>query len=372
MEQGMLAAPLLWVYSREESIQSIEAGQRMATRPRLEGILMRNFQDAAYSTGGASKFAIPGTTNLRLAALYIFLNLFQFFVLPVYLFPRSMRWSLVLIPLAVFNNPLWALIHEAVHGQFSASPRLNSGLGRVLAIFFGAPFHVLRLTHLSHHKFNRSPLEKGTEIYDPKEVSRFKASLGYFIYILCGLYLLEVFSTVIFYLPQAVFHKVRQNLVDRGNIQEKWLAGKFIDDVLVREVRTDGLAIGLILGLSAFCYGEHWKLLAGMLMVRTFLISFLDNVYHYRTALNRTISGHNLWLPAVLAKFILNFNLHRVHHTHPTVPWTMLPEVFANYSERYDGSFFSAAMDQFCGPLSTSYLTDCAAVTKQPDLVKIS
>ena len=310
------------------------------------------------------KLSIADTTNISLAALQILSNVFQLFILPLYFLPKSIWWGVVLIPIAALNNPFWALVHEAIHELFNSSHRVNFAAGRWLSIFFGSPFHILRLTHLSHHKYNRSPLEKGTEIYDPEKDSRFKVTIGYFFYILCGLYLLEVFSTLIFFLPSKVFHKMGRRLLDRGNIQEKWLAGKFMDAQLIREIRIDGLAICLIFGLSAFCYGEHWKLLVGLLMVRTFLISFLDNVYHYRTRLHHTVSGHNLSLPKTFSTFILNFNLHRVHHTHPTVPWTKLPEFFTRNSESFDRNFFSAALDQFCGPLPSSYLADPSALPK--------
>ncbi len=300
---------------------------------------------------------IPDGLNFSFAALHIFANVFQFFILPLYLLPRNMGWSLALVAIAVLNNPFWALIHEAIHDLLSSSRRVNSAAGRVLSIFFGSPFQILRLTHLSHHKFNRSPLEKGTEMYNPEEVSRLRASFGYFFYILCGLYLLEVFSTLLFFLPPKAFRKLRQRAIDGGNIQEKWLATKFTDNKMVREIRMDGIAICVIFGLSAFCYREHWQLFVGFLMARTFLISFLDNVYHYRTPLHHTISGHNLWLPQVLSTLLLHFNLHRVHHAYPSVPWAKLPELFAQNSERFDRNLFAAAFDQLCGPVSISDLT---------------
>jgi fatty acid desaturase len=31
------------------------------------------------------------------------------------------------------------------------------------------------------------------------------------------------------------------------------------------------------------------------------------------------VSGHNLWLPRVLSGLLLHFNMHRVHHAHPSV-----------------------------------------------------
>jgi fatty acid desaturase len=296
------------------------------------------------------------TLNFTLAAVHVAANIFQLFILPVYFLPRSLWWSVAIIPIAALNNPFWALIHEAIHDLFNSSARVNSAAGRLLAIFFGAPFHVLRLTHLSHHKFNRSPLEKGTEIYDPKKISRVKASFGYFFYILCGLYLLEVFSTLFFFLPSGIFRRVRRRLVDSGNTQEQWLAKKFMDDRIVRAIRTDGLAICLIFGLSAYCYGEHWRLLVVGVAARMFLISFMDNVYHYGTRLHATVSGHNLRLPRILSMLVLNFNLHRVHHRNPTVPWTQLPTVFAERSEKFDRGFFSAAINQLYGPIAITEL----------------
>jgi fatty acid desaturase len=228
--------------------------------------------------------------------------------------------------------------------------------GRWLSIFFGSPFHVLRLTHLSHHKFNRSPTEKGTEIYDPGQISRIRASLSYFFYIFCGLYLLEVSSTFIFFLPPKALRKMRQRLLDHGNVQEKWLAQKLMEEKVVRDIRLDGVAIVFLFALSAFCFGEHWKLLLGLLAVRTFLISFMDNVYHYRTPLHVTVSGHNFSLPRGFSRFLLNFNLHRVHHSNPSVPWVKLPDLFAQQRERFDGGLLAAALDQLRGPIASS---DC-------------
>ena len=326
---------------------------------------MSNLQDSTCCPVRSTKLSISQNINFSLAAAHIFANIFQLVILPLYFLPKNIWWSLVLLPIAAMNNPFWSLIHEAIHDLLDSSQRVNLAIGRLLAIFFGSPFHILRLTHLSHHKFNRSPLEKGTEIYNPKEVSKFKAACGYFFYILCGLYLLEVSSTLIFFLPAKVFRKMRQRLVDRGNIQEKWLARKFMDDKLIRQIRIDGIAIFLIFGLSAFCYREHWQCLVSLLMVRIFLISFMDNVYHYRTPLHVTISGHNLSLPRIFSTFLLNFNLHHVHHTNPSVPWTKLPEVFARQSEKFDSNLFSAAFHQLYGPIPLRDLEKPSAVIKK-------
>jgi fatty acid desaturase len=234
--------------------------------------------------------------------------------------------------------------------------RLNLAGGRLLSIFFGTPFQILRQTHLSHHKFNRAPFEKGTEIYRPEKTSWFEASVGYYFYIVCGLYLLEVVSAAIFFLPRRFFDAIGQRLSRTGTIQEKWLAAKFADDKRRREIRMDGLAIVAVFGLSATAYGEHWRVFLCMLLMRAFLVSLMDNVYHYRTPLNVTASGHNLSAPGFLAFGLLNFNLHRVHHTNPSVPWAMLPIFFERNSDKYDRSLFLAVFEQFLGPVPEGQL----------------
>jgi len=292
--------------------------------------------------------------NLSFAGLFILLQLFQFFVLPIYLLPKGSRWEYLVIPLALTITPLWALLHEAIHGLFSSSSQVNRIFGRMLAICFGSPFDILRLTHLSHHKFNRAITEKGTEIYDPKNVSCFCASIQYFYYIFFGLYLLEVSSIFIFFLPPKMFARMRSRLLKQGNVQEKWLAAQFADEAVVRQTRIDGVLIYVILALSACCFGQHWLIFAALLMLRTFLVSFHDNVYHYGTPVGVTASGHNLFMPWFISRLVLHFNLHRIHHRYPNVPWIQLPEYFLRRSEVYDQHFLSAALNQLRGPIAAS------------------
>jgi fatty acid desaturase len=322
---------------------------------------------STYLPARSANLTIPEAFNFGLAGLHISLNLFQLFILPLYLLPKSLRWSIFLVPIACSNNPLWALLHEAIHDLFNSSGRINLVFGRVLAIFFGSPFHILRQTHLSHHKFNRSATEKGTEIYDPGEVSKTKANFRYFFYIFCGLYLLEVSSTCIFFLPGNILRKMRQRLVDHGDIQEKWLAQKFADEKIVRDIRIDGVAIFLVFALNAFCFGRHWTLLLFLLVGRTFFISIMDNVYHYRTPLHVTVSGHNLFLPGVFSRLLVNFNLHRIHHANPSVPWVKLPDFFAQQGETFDRGFFTAVLDQLRGPIAASDFAVPSAMLKNRD-----
>ncbi len=66
--------------------------------------------------------------------------------------------------------------------------------------------------------------------------------------------------------------------------------------------------------------------------------------------------AYNLRLPPVLARGILNFNLHRVHHHHAGLPWTALPGAFADHDRRYDVGFFTALVRQLRGPIPVERL----------------
>lgn len=327
---------------------------------------MLSVSTANNKTERAPELAIPQRLNLGLLVLHSVAIIFQLLILPIYLMPQNGWWSLTIIPLAALNNPLWALMHECIHDAFNASSWVNLAAGRWLSILFGSPFQILRLTHLSHHKFNRSPLEKGTEMYDSKQSSKFVAACQYYFYIICGVYLLEVFSAVIFLLPKICFREFGLRLMEKGDRQEQWLAQKFQDQSRQTEIRTDALGILLLYGLGAYCYRGHLLVFLSMVAFRAVLISLMDNVYHYGTTVKVTISGHNLALPRLLATGLLNFNFHRIHHTHPNVPWTGLPYLYREKGDFCDYNFFLAVFRQFIGPMSIEQLQPVATSMENP------
>ncbi|HET9916241.1 MAG TPA: fatty acid desaturase, partial [Candidatus Binatia bacterium] len=134
---------------------------------------------------------VPEAVNGALALFYVGVNLVQFFVLPLWMLPQDPRWAWLLVPIVLLTNPFWSLIHEAIHDLFHSNKSVNGFAGRLLAILFGSPFRILRLSHLLHHKLNRMPVE-GTEFYDRDKGSRAAAAPGYYLQILAGLYLVEV------------------------------------------------------------------------------------------------------------------------------------------------------------------------------------
>ena len=117
----------------------------------------------------------PSALNVVLGCVYTALNLYQFYLLPIFLLPRGGSWGWSLVLLVLLTNPFWSLIHEAIHDLFHPRRMINGFFGRLLAIVFGAPFRIVRMSHLLHHKLNRLPIE-GTEYYDREKASRSGAS----------------------------------------------------------------------------------------------------------------------------------------------------------------------------------------------------
>jgi fatty acid desaturase len=293
---------------------------------------------------------VPGAINVLLALFYIAWNVFQFIILPGALLPMDRNWGWLLVPLALLTNPFWSLIHEAIHDLFNASKSINGFFGRLLAILFGSPFRILRLSHLLHHKLNRMPVE-GTEYYDRETGGRATAAPGYFFQILIGLYLVEVMSPLYFLLPRRWLEQLKNRYLKPQGVSailmQNWLGAESL-----REIRCDGVLTICWLSFSFYLYGEHWPMLLAALLARGFFISFLDNVYHYETPVSDVFFAKNLKLPALLTKLLLNFNLHGIHHINPAISWINLPQAFEVQGGKYQGNYFAAALRQLHGPIA--------------------
>lgn len=305
---------------------------------------------APGAIAGQRHAAVPRAANIALACFYTALNLYQFFILPLWLLPRNPVWGWTLVPAALLTNPFWSLIHEAIHDLFHPERVINAFFGRLLGVFFGSPFRILRMSHLLHHKLNRLPVE-GTEYYDRTRSTRLAAAPGYYAQIFFALYLVEILSPMLFLLPRGLLRWFKARFVSTQSVSalllETWLRREAL-----REIRLDGMAILIFFGLAFYSYGGHWPLLASVLLARGFLISFLDNIYHYETPVSDVFYAKNLRLPGPLAKLLLNFNFHGIHHVNPAIPWLHLPRAFEAQAGRYAGSYFAAAVRQLHGPIA--------------------
>jgi fatty acid desaturase len=306
--------------------------------------------------------SIPTGVNLLLAFWYTVINLYQFIVLPLWLLPGAWGWGWTLVPLALLSNPFWSLIHEAIHDLFHPNRRVNVAFGRFFGILFGSPFRILRLSHLLHHKLNRLPIE-GTEYYDRNQRSKASAAPGYYFQISFGLYLVEVISPMLFFLPRRWIRGFKDKLL-RPESVSAILLQNWLGQEALREIRCDGVLTIAWLALSFICYGENWPLLMAALLARGFLISFLDNVYHYETPVSDVFYAKNLRLARPAAKLLLNFNLHGIHHVNPAIPWIHLPKAFDAEAGRFQGDYFTASLHQLRGPIALQNLPHVAPAAK--------
>lgn len=301
------------------------------------------------AAGIAVNARIPERFNLALTYGFIALGVFEYVLLPRVLMPLSVWWAVLLIPCALSTTTNWSLIHEAIHGLLLQKPRTNDLAGRALSIVFGSPFAALRFAHLQHHALNGYPVDR-PDHYRASEISRAKAALRFYPNLLFGIYTAELMSNFISLLPLPILRRlIRLFPKEQGSDlrAEAWL----LQAARLRQLRIDSCLTLALFALAFWCYGASWWMLALAIAARGVLVSVSDNSYHYgsplgagpRSALNFRFS---------LGAGILHFNLHRVHHVHPTLPWSALPAAFRDDSESYDLGYAAAMLRQFRGPIS--------------------
>lgn len=254
----------------------------------------------------------------------------------------------VLLFLGPLNNTLWALVHEAIHGNLHPAPSVNLWLGRALACCLGTSFSQVRIAHLLHHKHNRG-IDR-VERYDPRLNTRIAASANYFFGLFVGLYLSQLITPLLVLvtpmrwlrsLAQRQSEQTYNGVVARALLQR---------DEVVRAISLEAMAAWLLLLVAVFAYRSQLLALGVLLLTRSVYISFLDYVYHYDTPTNDVLHALNLKTSWWWSKAILNFNYHGVHHTKPSLPWQALPKAFAGSGFVYDKTYMSAALFQLKGP----------------------
>lgn len=287
--------------------------------------------------------------NALLTAAFLAVGAWTLWLLPLVL-PRWPLAAWSILPAVLLTTSWWSLIHEAIHGLLFARRLLNDAAGRLLCILFGLPFQPVAFGHLFHHRRNRSLLDRA-EIYPRGKSKAFAAA--YYLRLLGGLYFAELALCFLVWLPRPRLLRLTARRFDRAGLATdgRLLQSSLLDPDMLRSVRFDAVCILLCLASSLRLYGSHAWLLLPLLLGRGLLISLMDNAYHYGTPLDRPRYALNLRLPGPLSAAILNFNLHRVHHLHPAVPWRRLPELFRQAGDRYDGGYLDLSLRQLRGPL---------------------
>jgi fatty acid desaturase len=309
--------------------------------------------------------AVNYPLNYALSTAHLALNGFALFVLPLLLLPQAPRTVWIVVAISCTSNGLFAVLHEAIHRSLAPATRLpmigismNDLLGRMVGIAFGSPFDFVAIAHVTHHSVNRTQ-DEHVEVYDEAlNVSGRRRSLvfGYYCFLLGGLYAAELIVPMVCLLPRRIGESLLIRAFVGDPMATQVLRRVFRSPSHLRSIRIDACVILASIVASAVLYGRYSWILAIHFLIRAFLISFLDYLYHYGSPLGDRLHGYNLLLPRWMSVVILNFNYHGIHHRFPALPWRALERVFTDQSLVFDNDYLAQAVSQLRGPMTRQEL----------------
>ncbi len=231
-------------------------------------------------------------------------------------------WRVVLwaVAFGIVMNSVYAVIHEAEHGVLHPHPKINEALGVLMALFFPAPYHLIRQGHIGHHQRNRSDDEAFDLWFDGE---RFWTKCLQWYSILTGVFWISIVFANLAVLAAPVLFDKKLYRFDRpsfalfDSLNPAYWRLIRLEAVLVVALHTS-IVVGLGIPLARYAvmyfgFGFSW--------------SALQYLHHYGTERHVTRGARNVWIFPLLDLVLLNHNWHLTHHKHPTVSWRYLPEL---------------------------------------------
>lgn len=289
---------------------------------------------------------IPGTLNLIIAAVQLML-LLSLLLLTAF---AGNLWQVGALALGygILMNSGYAMLHEAEHNLLHRNKRINDAVGVLLALFFPAPFHLLRQGHIGHHMRNRSD-DEAFDFYFEGENKVWKYLQLYGI--LTGLFWCVIVTSnllAVVYPKMLTASSAKKTRFDRPTeALVETLNPKFLP-----YIRLEAAAVILLHGSILYFMNISIVYYACVLFGFGFLWSALQYVHHFGT--NRDVQNGALnlktfrWLDLIW----LNHNWHLRHHQEPTVPWVYLPHLGQGSFEKR-GSVLNAYLAMWKGPRKT-------------------
>ena len=267
--------------------------------------------------GDSERYPIPTLTNLAIIVLQLAA------VFGCFLGVRAAEgWQVLLwaVAFGVVMNSVYAVIHEAEHGVLHPHPEINAALGVLMALFFPAPYHLIRQGHIGHHQRNRSDDEAFDLWFDGE---RFWTKCLQWYSLLTGVFWISIaFANLALLVAPVLFDKKlyrfdRPSFALFESLNPSYWRLIRLEAVLVVALHTSivvGLGIPpLRYAVMYFGFGFSW--------------SALQYLHHYGTERHVTRGARNVWIFPLLDLILLNHNWHLTHHKHPTVSWKYLPEL---------------------------------------------
>lgn len=227
---------------------------------------------------------------------------------------------LLAVAYALAMNSAYLMLHEAEHGMLHPNRAINDTTGTLLALFFPAPFHLLRQGHLGHHVRNRTDDEAFDYYFEGD--NRLWKSWAFYNILWGGFWLCIAASNLVLALrprlwspKAAAFDRPTEALMESLNPRYDGLIRLEAVGILL-------LHTGIVVGLRV--PWTHWLALVGAFGVTW---SSMQYMHHYETERDVHKGARNLrtwrWLDALW----LNHNWHQRHHERPFVPWVHLPDL---------------------------------------------
>jgi fatty acid desaturase len=221
-------------------------------------------------------------------------------------------------------NTTFALLHEAVHGVFHPDATVNRWAGRIAAAFFPTGFTLQRGYHLTHHRNNRSPLER-FDYVQPGDVVWVKRVQWYSI--LTGVYwVASVFGLLVYLItPFALRMAFLRNKSSR--FAQQTTSGEYFAVLDTIPPVTARLEILFSLGVQALLFFAldlsvtGWALCYGAFAVQWSGLQYADHAF---SPLDPRDGAWNLKVNRATRALFLNYHLHQAHHRHPGAPWIHL------------------------------------------------
>ncbi len=230
------------------------------------------------------------------------------------------HWLAAGLGFALLNNTIFSLLHEAVHGIFHPNRRMNEAFGLVCAAFFPTGFTIQRVSHLGHHRRNRTDLELFDYVTPgtPMWLASFRLAC-----LLSGFYWLSAPLACLLYGAGLL-----QTRLFREKVSEFYGMRPMVEDICrapTRRVRLEVLftvvfQIGLFLVLDLHWVG--WLACYGTFALLWCAVQYATHAWTPRDIRN---GAWNLRVSRITRALFLNYHYHLAHHQYPAAPWTALP-----------------------------------------------
>ncbi len=293
-----------------------------------------------------SKNSIPNRLNLCIAGTLLISLLGLIFSLTL----AESWWQIALVCLgyALVMNASYVMLHEAEHHILHTNRTVNDVIGVTLALFFPAPFHLIRQGHIGHHMRNRSDDEAFDFYFDGesrlwKHLQFYGILTGFFWLVVVLSNLIALFTPSLLRAKWSEFDRPTQALLESLNKKYTLL------------IRLESfLAISLHISLV---YWLNISPLVYLIMLSSFgvLWSALQYVHHFGTERDVLKGAKNLKTWRWLDLLWLNHNWHKNHHAEPTISWIHLPEIDpeAKLNENNRERLLPAYLKMWRGPKHT-------------------